>query len=88
MSSLGGGGGIMLITQPDGTTTALDYLGQAPRATDPTVFTDQEQVRTSPRSPCVPGMIAGWLAAHARYGRLHRDRLFGPAIRIAEWARR
>jgi gamma-glutamyltranspeptidase/glutathione hydrolase len=84
MSSLGGGGGVMLITEPDGRTVALDYLGQAPRATDPTVFTDQEQVRTSPRSPCVPGMIAGWLAAHARYGRLDRARLFAPAIALAE----
>ena len=84
MSSLGGGGGVMLITQPDGTTAALDYVGQAPRATDPTVFQDQEQVRTSPRSPCVPGMIAGWLAAHARYGRLERAQLFAPAITLAQ----
>jgi gamma-glutamyltranspeptidase/glutathione hydrolase len=84
MSSLGGGGGIMLVTVGDGTTQALDYLGQAPRATDASVYRDQEEVRTSPRSPCVPGMIGGWLAAHARWGRLDREQVFAPAIRLAE----
>lgn len=84
MSSLGGGGGVMLVTSADGTTEALDYLGQAPRATDAGAYRDQEEVRTSPRSPCVPGMIAGWLAAHARWGRLDRAQVFAPAIRLAE----
>jgi gamma-glutamyltranspeptidase/glutathione hydrolase len=84
MSGLGGGGGVMLITRPDGTTMALDYVGHAPRATDPTVFEDQEAVRLSPRSPCVPGMIAGWLAAHERFGRLEREQIFAPAIELAE----
>ena len=85
MSSLGGGGGIMLITRPDGTTTALDYLGQAPRAaTNQSIFTDQEQVRTSPRWPSHPRHDRRLAGGAARYGRLDRARLFGPAMRIAD----
>lgn len=84
MSSPGGGGGVMLITRPNGVTEAMDYVGHAPRATDPTFFADQEAVSRSSRSPVVPGMIAGWLSAHERFGQLDRARLFEPAVELAE----
>ena len=32
----------------------------------------------------VPSVLAGWLAAHERFGRLERSALFQPAIDLAE----
>lgn len=84
MSGVAGGGGVMLISQADGSTEALDFVGHAPRATDPGHFADQEAVQSSPKAACVPGMVAGWLAAHERFGRLDRASLFAPAIALAE----
>src|SRR5437763_16961958 len=85
MSGLGGGGGDMLIRDgKTGTIQYLDYLGKAPRATDVSVWTDQEAVYSDVRAACLPGAVAGWLAAHARFGRLDRAAVFQFAIEVAE----
>src|ERR671938_736024 len=60
MSGLGGGGGFMMIRDgKTGTLHGLDYLGRAPRATDPTAWSDQEDVYSDVRSSCQPSALAG-----------------------------
>src|SRR4051812_21069315 len=85
MSGLGGGGGYMMIR--DGSTGqihGLDYLGRAPRAARGDTWTDQEDVYSDVRSSCQPSALAGWMAAHERFGRLDRAAVFQFAIEVAE----
>jgi gamma-glutamyltranspeptidase/glutathione hydrolase len=85
MSGLGGGGGYMMIR--DGTTGnlhGLDYLGRAPRAARGDTWTNQEDVYSDIRSSCQPSAVAGWMAAHERFGRLDRAAVFQFAIEVAE----
>ncbi len=85
MSGIGGGGGCMLIYEAATRTVhALDYLGPAPAAADPTVFSSIDEIDTDVRSATVPSVLAGWLAAHERFGHLERGALFQPAIDLAE----
>src|SRR3979490_259085 len=85
MSGIGGGGGFMLMYEAATRTVhALDYLGCAPAAGDPGAFSSLEAIDPDVRSATVPSILAGWLAAHARFGRLDRARLFQSAIDLAE----
>ncbi len=85
MSGIGGGGGCMLIYEAATRTVhALDYLGPAPAAADPAVFSSIDEIDADVRSATVPSLLAGWLAAHQRFGRLERGALFQPAIDLAE----
>src|SRR5258708_33686241 len=85
MSGIGGGGGCMLIYEAATRTVhALDYLGPAPAAADPAVFSSIDEIDADVRSATVPSVLAGWLAAHERFGRLDREALLRPAIDLAE----
>jgi gamma-glutamyltranspeptidase/glutathione hydrolase len=85
MSGIGGGGGFMLIYEAASRTVhALDYLGSAPAAADASAFSSLNDIDTDVRAATVPSVLAGWLAAHERFGRLDRARLFQPAIELAE----
>ncbi|MDQ3810819.1 MAG: gamma-glutamyltransferase family protein, partial [Chloroflexota bacterium] len=85
MSGIGGGGGCMLIYEAATRTVhVLDYLGPAPAAADPTVFSSIEEIDADVRSATVPALLAGWRAAHERFGRLEWAALFQPAIELAE----
>src|SRR6185503_2237321 len=85
MSGIGGGGGCMLIYEAETKTVhALDYLGSAPAAATPEPFSNIEQIDADIRSATVPAIVAGWLAAHERFGKLDRASLFQPAIDLAE----
>ncbi|HEY3058844.1 MAG TPA: gamma-glutamyltransferase [Chloroflexota bacterium] len=85
MSGIGGGGGCMLIYEAATRTVhVLDYLGPAPAAADPTAFSSIDEIDADVRSATVPAVLAGWLAAHERFGRLTRAALFQPAIELAE----
>src|ERR1700682_5045135 len=85
MSGIGGGGGFMLIYEAATRTVhALDYLGNAPVAADPSAFSSLDEIDSDVRSATVPSILAGWLAAHERFGRLDRAKLFQPAIELAE----
>src|SRR5215216_3745465 len=85
MSGIGGGGGSMLVYESSTRTVhVLDYLGPAPVASAATAFATLEEIDADVRSATVPTVLAGWLAAHERFGRLERAALFQPAIELAE----
>jgi gamma-glutamyltranspeptidase / glutathione hydrolase len=85
MSGIGGGGGSMLIYEAATRTVhTLDFLGHAPAAATATPFASASEIDADVRSATVPSVLAGWLAAHQRFGRLELRALFEPAIDLAE----
>jgi len=84
-----GGGGFMLI-HLDGETTFLDYRETAPSAADRDMYLDEinEVIPNASliggQAAGVPGTVAGFWAAHQRYGKLPWKDLVMPAIRLAE----
>ncbi|MEM9998427.1 MAG: gamma-glutamyltransferase [Bacteroidota bacterium] len=84
-----GGGGFMVIRQPDGTATTFDYRETAPAAATRDMFLDSTGVFVPERSQRgylasgVPGSVAGLLQAHESYGRLPLADVLAPAIRLA-----
>lgn len=85
MSGIGGGGGCMLIFEAaTHTVHALDYLGPAPAAASAQPFSSVDEIDADVRAATVPSVLAGWLAAHERFGRLPIGQLFQPAIDLAE----
>jgi len=66
------------------TVHALDYLGPAPAAAEAGAFSSIDEIDADVRSATVPSLVAGWLAAHDRFGRIDRGALFQPAIDLAE----
>lgn len=92
-----GGGGFMVIhfeRPPDGSTTrdiAINYREMAPAAITPDFYAarlDRDRAdlasRTGGTAAGVPGTVAGLLHAHERFGRLSREQVLAPAIRLAE----
>ncbi len=61
----------------------LDFIGRAPRASDPAQASDDELVG-GPKSCATPGNLGGWLAALERFGSMPRQRVLAPAIELAE----
>lgn len=47
-------------------------------------FTAGDRAATGPLAPAVPGAVAGFCEAQARYGRLARERVLAPAVEAAE----
>lgn len=91
-----GGGGFLLVHQPDGRREVLDFfvntpgLGDRPAQADPeftpvTVrYPGTEQIfHVGPGSVAVPGALAGLFEAHSRHGRLPFSQLVQPAIDLA-----
>jgi gamma-glutamyltranspeptidase / glutathione hydrolase len=84
-----GGGGFMVIRFPDGRATTLDFREMAPAAATPTMFTDASGAYSSRvhhgslKSVGVPGTVAGFAMAHAKYGSGAWTRLVDPAVKLA-----
>lgn len=91
-----GGGGFLLLRQPDGAQQVMDFFvntpglgatgsGESPEFTPVTVrYPGTEQVfHVGPGSVAVPGALAGFLEAHARHGRLPLNQVVAPAIELA-----
>lgn len=86
-SGLGGGG--FALVRHDGALTFLDFREVAPAAATPFMFlrdgvADPALSRDGALSVAVPGAVAGYVALHARFGRLPRARVLAPAIRLAK----
>ena len=83
-----GGGGFMLIHM-DGNAYFLDYRETAPIKAHRDMFLDENGnvVKNStligPRAAGVPGTVAGFWAAHQKFGNLSWKQVLAPAIKLA-----
>ncbi len=85
-----GGGGFLLVREPDGRSTLLDFFTSVPSGpigevdTVTVVYSGTTQdFHVGPQSVAVPGCLDGFLAAHRRWGRTPLADLIEPAIRYA-----
>lgn len=89
-SGLGGGGFMVVHDRDSGRTVSFDGRETAPASATADYFTvngqnlGYGQAVQSGRSVGVPGTIALYKAAHERHGKLAWEKLFEPAIRLAE----
>jgi gamma-glutamyltranspeptidase/glutathione hydrolase len=82
MSGLGAGGGMMIWMQHEGRAAYVDFYAAA--GADPDTALTHYHGRTDiPRAAGIPGAVAGLLAAQERYGKLPRNVVLAPAIRLA-----
>ncbi|MGW4639453.1 gamma-glutamyltransferase family protein [Sphaerisporangium sp. NPDC004334] len=83
-----GGDLFALVHDGDGAPEALNASGRAGSGADPVRLRaeghDRMPFQHDIRSVPVPGCADGWLALHARYGRLPFADLLAPAVRYAE----
>ena len=84
-----GGGGFLVLRQPDGTATTIDHRETAPAAATPDVYLDARgnavpnRSRTGHLASGVPGTVDGLLHALEEYGTLSREVVMAPAINLA-----
>ncbi|MBX3170363.1 MAG: gamma-glutamyltransferase [Candidatus Eremiobacteraeota bacterium] len=85
-----GGGGFMLIRDPQGKVYALDFRERAPAASTRTMLQDGQGDRDADKATVgalsvgVPGTVAGMDLALKRFGRWDLKRAVAPARKIAE----
>lgn len=84
-----GGGGFMVYRSKSGETFALDYREIAPAAAFREMYLDKNGNPTSDsylghRASGVPGTVAGFFAAHQKYGKLPWRTLIQPAVDLAQ----
>ncbi len=89
--NLGGGGFMLVYLAGEKKTVAIDYRETAPAATTPEMFLDAQgkfvpaKAQASGLGVGVPGTVAGFVLAHAKYGsgKLTFAELAAPAIKLA-----
>jgi gamma-glutamyltranspeptidase/glutathione hydrolase len=85
-----GGGGFLLAQLPGQGARFLDFRETAPAAAGADLFldakgaVDKDASRNGYRAVAVPGTVMGLETAHAKYGRLPREKIIAPAIALAE----
>lgn len=86
-----GGGGFMLYHHASSDRTyALDFRERAPRLASNRLYLDAngkviaDKSRQGGAAVATPGLVAGLLAAHARFGKLPRAKVLQPAIELAQ----
>jgi len=84
----GMGGDLMALVHVGGEVSALNASGRAGSGSDAAALRDSGHTampfRLDPSAVTVPGCVDGWMALHERFGTLPLDRLFAPAIALAE----
>ena len=84
MSGIGGDGFIMIYNRQAGTIEVCNGTGAAPYATDVDWYRRNGIPAKGILSVSVPGLVDGWMAAHAKYGTLSRAEVFDAAIDLSE----
>ena len=85
-----GGGGFMTLQLADGRKTFLDFREKAPLGASANMYLDasghviKDLSTQGYLAVAVPGSVAGFEMARARYGSLPRATLMAPAIKLAE----
>ncbi|NJO94548.1 MAG: gamma-glutamyltransferase [Hydrococcus sp. RM1_1_31] len=88
--NLGGGGFMLIHSDEDRETIAIDYREKAPLAATKEMFLDEngevdnQKSRFSHLAVGVPGTVAGLTLALEKYGTISLERAIAPAIRLAE----
>lgn len=80
MAGIGGSGGMLIWEAEKGEADYLDFYAIAPEGVSP----EFDRSVHPARIVAVPGAVAGLLEAHSKYGRLPREAVLAPAIRLAE----
>lgn len=84
-----GGGGFMIVRQPNGAATTFDYREMAPAKSTPTMFLDAKGeidgslTAQGYLAPGVPGTVRGLAMAHKKFGKLAWKDIVAPAAEIA-----
>lgn len=84
-----GGGGFMTIHLADGTDTFINFRETAPAAASADMYLDKEGKVTKDASlygylaAGVPGTVLGMDSAQKKYGKLTRQQVMAPAIKLA-----
>jgi len=84
-----GGGGFMIIRQPNGEATSIDYRERAPGKSTPTMYLgpdgkiDRSLTSAGWLAPGVPGTVRGLEMAHRKYGKLPWAEVVMPAANLA-----
>ena len=84
MSGVGGGGAMLVWRQRERRADFIDFYPAQPVGSFRRVRATRADSTAPLRVVGVPGNVAGLLEAHEKYGRLPRDVVMAPAIRLAE----
>ncbi len=83
MSGLGGGGAMLIWLQAEGRAEYVDFYSSS-RPSSWVSVPANDSGAADLREVAIPGEVAGLLEAHERFGRLPREMVMAPAIRLAE----
>lgn len=85
MSGVGGDGFIMGFDAASGNMYGVNGTGPAPSGATREYYLERGGIPMKGiLSVSVPGLVDGWLKAHALFGKLGLDEVFGPAIELCE----
>lgn len=88
-TGIGGGGFMLLHNGKTGESSAVDFREMAPNMASKSMFLDKKQKQikdkslTGPFAVGVPGVVAGVLSVHKKYGKLPLRIVMKPAIDLA-----
>ncbi len=89
-TGIGGGGFLVHHNQRENKTEAVDFREVAPMSSTQNIFLDKngkqitDKSLTGPFAVAVPGLVAGTLEVHRKYGKLPLAIVMEPAIKMAE----